>query len=286
MKFRHFVPRERSKDEAFASPERCIYCDSTDGLTLEHIVPDGIYGNLVLPRASCHVCLKKIHKYESWVIQTHFGMARMAMGIHSKKKRGPKYRRRSTFVSISENGTIREREAYSAMPHVVVTTHFNRRAVIFGGKMPGEREGGATFALDNMENEDDIIRSEAFRVDDGLQFAAKVAHGYAVACLGIDGFTPYLRDIILGQIDRSYGSFGLVPWYVGITEAKGAPDPVALHRLGLRIERRDCSITPNSPSQPRELVIVHLALFMGYNLPIYEIVVGEVSPSAASTNSR
>ena len=44
---------------------RCIYCDGTDGLTREHVIPRGLMGNispdaqheaLVLGKASCATC--------------------------------------------------------------------------------------------------------------------------------------------------------------------------------------------------------------------------------------
>jgi len=96
------------------------------------------------------------------------------------------------------------------------------------------------------------------------QMFAKIAHSYAVACLGLDSFTPMLLDHIL----RPEG----YPWHFvgGGTDAPSASG--ALHEIGY--EEIDASGT--------RYIIVRLRLFAYLGAPEYVIVTGRIDSNAHS----
>lgn len=68
----------------------CIYCGAKDVvLTDEHIVPDGMGGKNILPKASCTDCQKIIHVFETYCQRTLLGNVRSFIGMKSSKKRPP-----------------------------------------------------------------------------------------------------------------------------------------------------------------------------------------------------
>src|SRR5262245_34795232 len=65
----------------------CIYCGA-DGCTLstEHIIPEGLGGNLEFEGASCGDCQSIINRFESVCLKQMFFHYRMRMGFPSKRK--------------------------------------------------------------------------------------------------------------------------------------------------------------------------------------------------------
>lgn len=63
----------------------CIYCESTDGLTDEHIVPLGFGGRMLLPRASCRRCNEWTSKAERTCLRTMYGPLRLLYGLPSRR---------------------------------------------------------------------------------------------------------------------------------------------------------------------------------------------------------
>src|SRR4051812_29094937 len=71
---------------------RCIYCDSTDGLTKEHIIPLALDGNLELPDASCPSCQKETHAFGGHVSGRMLKAFRTEFNIRSRRRRPEKIR--------------------------------------------------------------------------------------------------------------------------------------------------------------------------------------------------
>lgn len=65
----------------------CIYCGSTSSLSDEHIIPLGLGGRLVLPKASCATCSEKTSKLERTCLRTMYGPLRMLYGLPSRRKK-------------------------------------------------------------------------------------------------------------------------------------------------------------------------------------------------------
>ena len=96
-------------------------------------------------------------------------------------------------------------------------------------------------------------------------FLAKIAHGFAVEMLGLEGFNPFLCDPIIRQytggpdiwLDRYH--------YVGGDPTDFAPSD-ALHEISIQI----LSI------YGKQLVVVGVRLYAILGAPLYYVVVGEL----------
>jgi hypothetical protein len=70
----------------------CIYCgagsyapDSKRFLALEHIIPEGLSGDLELPQASCRACERAINPWETRLLKGNFLGARTFLGLETKR---------------------------------------------------------------------------------------------------------------------------------------------------------------------------------------------------------
>ena len=70
----------------YESVGQCIYCGSTSKLSDEHIIPLGLGGRLILPKASCATCSEKTSKLERTCLRTMYGPLRMLYGLPSRRK--------------------------------------------------------------------------------------------------------------------------------------------------------------------------------------------------------
>jgi hypothetical protein len=78
------------ESRTFEPDGRCIYCgtDSDPGaLQREHIIPYGLNGTLILPRASCPDCSKVTGALETFCLQHMFIDARTHLGLASRSHR-------------------------------------------------------------------------------------------------------------------------------------------------------------------------------------------------------
>ena len=65
---------------------KCIYCDATDDLTTEHIVPYGLGGTLELPKASCRSCAAKTSRVELSILRGELRPVRIFRALQSRSK--------------------------------------------------------------------------------------------------------------------------------------------------------------------------------------------------------
>jgi hypothetical protein len=99
---------------------------------------------------------------------------------------------------------------------------------------------------------------------DFLAFArllAKVGHGVAVSGFGATGFTPYLRDLILGRTQEWAGVVG--------GESKIQPPITGRHYVKL----------DGLVHAGRTLLLCEIRLFAAFGSPTYLVVAGEISTS-------
>ncbi len=64
----------------------CIYCDSLEGLTTEHIVPFGLGGTLELPDASCLRCATETSRVERAILRGELRPVRVFRALQSRRK--------------------------------------------------------------------------------------------------------------------------------------------------------------------------------------------------------
>jgi hypothetical protein len=76
----------RQPDERYPEMGLCIYCGATERLDDEHIIPFGLGGNAVLPKASCRGCAEVTSKFERTVLRGPLRPIRVALGIQSRRK--------------------------------------------------------------------------------------------------------------------------------------------------------------------------------------------------------
>jgi hypothetical protein len=198
----------------YAPVGSCIYCGASNWsqekprkLGDEHIVPEGLGGELVLPESSCKSCETETSRVELEWLRSSFAAARAQKALEKKKKRAPRHlplRVRSKGQSVLKTIPIEE------YPAQIVTLLFDQPEILLDVQ-PVEKElsGGIAIGilpsfgrhlkryLDQGAVTFPPIRNSATSQHLG-RMLAKIAHSYAVAELGVNGFQPFLQPIILG----------------------------------------------------------------------------------------
>jgi hypothetical protein len=80
-----YLPNQPRK--VYSPVGRCIYCHSTDGLTVEHVIPFGLGGRLELPESGCHRCSKITSDFEHTCLRTMYGPLRLLYDLPSRRKK-------------------------------------------------------------------------------------------------------------------------------------------------------------------------------------------------------
>jgi hypothetical protein len=266
----------------YAPVKACIYCGalryhdtSKRKLGDEHIIPEGLGGNLLLPEASCERCERTINSFEQRVLTGTYHVARKQMNIRSKKKRKPPPI--PLKITFNDGRELRIMIPVEKYPGLIVTlTFFPPRILLNSERLPIEISGGLAMATLPEFGErlnaiigmpitvfPGTITFEPIRPDATAQrlalMLAKIAHSYATAELGTAGFIPYLRELILGDTPE------YLTHYVGGTYDENPIPTKDIFDLELK-ERADhlgdlhlvCSIRIYSHYQdmPRYLVVV------------------------------
>jgi hypothetical protein len=190
---------------------RCIYCtaDRYDliikKLTAEHIVPLALNGVHVLPEAVCKKCQRITHKPEESIL--HFS-AKGFRTRHQYRSRRPQPRELPLY---NINGTGKKiMVPVEDYPHEFGIPICTLPSILSPTNTPSD---GTNKVWVHMDNADEIawklsakgIREwEGPRTEGAMLFRmyAKIAHSYAVAERGIDGFHPLLLDVILKGFDQ------------------------------------------------------------------------------------
>src|SRR3954447_9421322 len=190
----------------YASVRRCIYCGaseySTDRMKLgdEHIIPEGLNGQLILPEASCANCENVTKKIEGYCLRTTLGALRNKLNVRTKR---PKERPTTLPVRFLVDGKwqvyevpIRDYPLFVSMPYVPPPAlldgrspseeYFEAKACHLDFAPPTQikrlkRRYGATQVM---------VDSGAIRMDMLSRLIAKVGHAYATAEFGHGMFRP------------------------------------------------------------------------------------------------
>jgi hypothetical protein len=245
---------------------RCIYCDSTENLTREHVIPEGIGGRIVplgqheafvLRDATCDACKKITAATEGKVLRKMMGHFRASRGMVRKDRR-TKTRRvemdDGSFVDLP----------IDQLPGVLFLPCYG---------MPGFLEGRPvgspaplrfhTVVLDEDRlPETGTMKLAGMGPDIFGQMLAKIALGFAVWSFGLDSFRPLVREFILGDV-KQFGH-----WLGGEALQRSdsvEPDPNALHHLDTAFIEHDGKI----------YVVGGVWLFADYGGPRNYVVVGE-----------
>ena len=193
----------------------CIYCGAREWspgrarkLGDEHIIPEGLGGKLLLPECACQACEKETSQVELECLRGGFFAARAQKGFGKKRKRKPRY----LPLSIrSDNRTVVELIPIEEYPGIIVTFLFDVPDVLLdaapttkclsGGVAIGVLPTfGKLLAKYLPQGSVTFVPPRATATSQHLgRMLAKIAHSYAVAERGLDGFVPFLPPIILGR---------------------------------------------------------------------------------------
>lgn len=246
----------------------CIYCGSAAGpLQDEHIVAYGLGGKLILPKSSCAACATTTSQIEQHCLRGIFLPARAHLKLPSRRNR-PKTL--PVDVEIAD-ATTRHDLPIANHPGYLFSFAYDRPYVLDGFEPMRLRRGGRISTRNLNEDQNrrlDSLKGKVhlpagFNADLFARMLAKIALSYAVAERYFGTFRPLVRDAILNSSPEDM--FFVVG---GITD----PLPGA-GNIRFAIEEREVISTAY---RRRRLLVVNFQLFADYDMPTYQIVVGEL----------
>jgi hypothetical protein len=192
----------------------CIYCGATryspdrENLGDEHIIPEALNGKLILRRASCGECERRINWFEQYCLRTIFGPIRYHLKMKSKR---PNNRPETIPLELLINGQWTKHDVPVELAPVSILFPFFETPEILSGGPPTRTNVYTKQFLHRMIANGDLsklhdlygcTRGRTYQATlEGTRFAlllAKIAHSYAVAeSHDLDNFNPVLCDTIL-----------------------------------------------------------------------------------------
>lgn len=248
------------------SVNACVYCGNTryrekDNRRLgdEHVVPESLGGNLILERAACEMCERRVNLFEQPILKSVLYAPRVHLGIRRKpRKRGEE---RMTVDATVNGKDIKLTLPLKRMPVMLFFVMMECPGLLIGRPSHFGAMNGA-WVKPFLNNGPKLppglqsIASPALDTFKFMQFLAKIAHCYAINVLG-DGFTPLLREIILS--DPTTPNFDLIG---GDSDSR---DPTNnLHEIGLGWQT----------CYGVDYAIVRLRMFSNLGAPTYRIIAG------------
>lgn len=254
---------------------KCIYCPPNalkpDKLEREHIIAHTLGGKLILHNASCRDCASLINReIESPCLKQFWLAPRTHLALPTSDPR--------TTLRIGtwdDTGDDRLPESMAKVnfkfEEILVDEHpgitflpvFQRPRILLGNP-PSAGVGPVGFwnspirRMPRAPQGKRVADVQPFAVGPIARMIAKIAHGAAVAELGLDAFEPLLPDIIMGRSDHIFHLVGNV--------SKRGRKRVALHRITLELEQG--------------FIVANVQLFARLRGPIFQAVVGRPDLSA------
>ncbi|MFO1184388.1 MAG: hypothetical protein U1E56_06345 [Bauldia sp.] len=255
---------------SYPALHRCIYCLTGAGAGDEHIIPFALNGTQVLPKASCEDCGKVTSYLDGFACRSVFWQLRVSAGLRTRNAAGVPTEF-PIILTFADGHEERELVPAGLHPSLVVLPKFEEPDLL-SGRVP---DGMFRFSYRQWMRESDVfdeykrrrgaIDAEvetSIKPQQFCRFLAKIGHAYATAELGIDGFDPFLLDLIHGRgLERG-------PELVGSEIEIPAREEGVLHRLGL--------------STRNDFLVAHIRLFAGSGptvsegTPVYLAVVGRL----------
>jgi hypothetical protein len=251
----------------------CIYCGakkfSTNldrPLSDEHIVAEGLGGNLILPESSCGECAKKTGRIEGAVLRNMMWTPRLRLGIRGKS-------RKRDMANFLFKATVDGKELPLKLPladHPSILLLLAYQAPRVLSFRSPDADDVAGFWVHTLGSPTAAIQLGAEKISsDGFdtvrfnQMLAKIAHSFAVAEVGPSNFKPLLPEFILrafGKAEQYRECFN----FVGGDPSHFAPAE-ELHTLGYETVKF---------GPPTYLTVV-IRLFANLGAPAFRVVVGE-----------
>lgn len=252
---------------------KCIYCgatryasDSNRFLAPEHIIPFGLNGNLVLPRASCRACERITGRVEALVLRGSLLGCRNYLGLRT---RSPKDRPKALPLfdaSVTPNRKVMV--AIEDYPISLLLMQMEPPAILTGRPANIGHNGAwiKMFKCDmpllrskyNLKN----VATSSLDAFSFNRMLAKIAYSFAIgecAFGRLGHFTPYLLKQILEEGEDADRFM-----YIGCQPSEPG-DSKNLHEIEIE-----------EPIVGHErLVSVKIRLFSNFGTPVYRVVVGE-----------
>lgn len=270
------IPIGGSNQQPVGLANCCIYCRTvTELLTDEHIIADGMGGNIYLPKSSCLSCNKITSEVERRLLKSSISDMRGALGIRSrkgrKKKKDPP---RQMFLKTASHGIDGAiyREYTSESPWILVQDATGMEPGIMLGREESSSPQLYVQAISQVDASDRLLAALAGSQGgmagsavggDWLYVAAKSAHAFAVASLGQGAFYEFLPNYILRKSEGSgthWVGSGRTPYEVTDT----------LHWIRLF----DCPLFDKNTQSLDRVYVVQLRLFANVPSHVYTIAVG------------
>lgn len=284
------IHEDQQMQKIYRPVNRCIYCGNVaDVLTDEHVIPEGIAGSWILPKASCEACQKTVGHAEFQVQRVCMGEIREKLGLGKRRSARKAADRPARFLTLAHpikpDVVVRSISATSA-PGMLHLPLFSMPGII-EGRAPSPDAALPINTIPVLTSKNGLQEFAAaldghigaYGKHDPIPWAkmlAKIGHSYAIAELGYEAFAKlYLPDVILGILpDR-------LDYFVGSPPGQARPifdsidySPNILHRLSVVrvgiVEEREAR---------RVLLAVDVTLFANFGGIRYLVVVGELTAS-------
>jgi hypothetical protein len=233
----------------------CIYCGATGhSLGREHIIPYGLDGDLILPKASCSDCSAITSTFERTCLRGFLQGPRHFLGVTSR--RGAP----SDLALLGDECT--RSLPFDTAPIILMMPVYDLPTAL-GGPAPGQPRKWSAWVrplrLDAsaLSRYGGSIGTQPLHQPSFHRMLAKIAHSMAVAEIGLACFRPFLLEIILGQNKETHQFVG------GYLEGR----PELQHRHEITTMARECG--------EATLIIAEIRLFADVGAPTYVVVVGE-----------
>jgi hypothetical protein len=260
----------RKSEVRFDAVGVCIYCGCScvELLSDEHIVPFSLEGIWVLPKSSCDACAKITSRFELTCSRDIYGSFRMRENLRTRR---PSKRPTKVKVTVESNGVtseekVEERGAIAQfpifrlqplgalrIPPVEIDTW---EGVIFELKSDSPRDSSLWNHLPSGKLS---FNSSIFNVEAFALLCAKIGHSYGVAVFGLDAFSAWLPQYILGAkngLSHLIGSSNVTPLQNG-----------SLTSLSWSVYETTLGI----------LLAVHIQLFPSMGQPPVVVIIGNLS---------
>ena len=248
--------------------DRCVYCDATDDLSDEHVLPYGLGGEWKLIAASCGRCRDTTSHLELVIQREHFLAVRTAASLPTRRKH-----ERPTMLAQklgTPNGAVELLLPIDQHPAALVLPVFPPPL----GESARAAGAPMTYRSLRVAKRDgrlaDIVRATGAQewtfpcADPPLfaRFLAKVAYCFAVGSYGIDKITEhFVRPHVLAELP------GLSAW-VGCSDEAVSFTPNGGHHLATIVED--------------DVIRVEIRLFAVPGTPTYTVLVGRHSDASSA----
>jgi hypothetical protein len=203
---RHFVNPLPGQPRIFLpSSDCCVYCGCKSLLTDEHLIADNIGGRIILPNASCHVCMEETHAFEGQFVRQYCDPFRQRVGIRGKRRGKKKIPRK--FKKLESLAPSPETAAYTwvgADEHPSsLTLLVLSPPTLIGGMVPVTVIQGFQLPVDTIGMRTDVGGGWYFQyeINPFVRTIAKIAHCAAIATFGYGAFEPRLAEAVRGNLE-------------------------------------------------------------------------------------